>query len=46
MPYGVPKTDEERRKTHKTVYGNKNIPKERKGKNRRLRDYHQTINKK
>jgi len=46
MPYGTPKTDDERRKTHKNIYGNTNIPKKRKGKNRKLRDYYQTRNKK
>ncbi len=25
-PYGVPKTDEERKATHKKLYGNENIP--------------------
>ena len=26
MPYGVPKTDAERKERHKQIYGNENIP--------------------
>ena len=39
MPEGKPKTDEERKETHKEKYGNEDIPEERKGepvKKRRL----------
>lgn len=35
MPRGIPKTDNERRETHKIIYGNTNIPKKRKRKNLR-----------
>jgi len=31
MPYGIPKTDEERKETHKEIYGNENIPVQRLG---------------
>ena len=46
MPYGTPRTDNERRETHKIIYGNTNIPKKRKGKNRRLRNVIQTVKRK
>lgn len=46
MPYGIPKTDNERKETHKFIYGNTNVPKKRKGKNRKLREYYQIRNKK
>lgn len=32
MPFGRPRSDEERRQRHKSLYGNTNIPKERQGK--------------
>lgn len=32
MPFGIPKSENERRETHKTVYGNTKIPKNRRGK--------------
>jgi len=41
LPFGIPKTDKERRETHKMVYGNTRIPKKRKGKN--LRYFRQII---
>ena len=31
MPYGVPKTTEERKETHKELYGTEEIPEERGG---------------
>ncbi len=35
MPKGKPRTDAERKARHKSLYGNTNIPKVRKGKNKR-----------
>ena len=31
MPYGVPKTEEERKETHKEVFGTEEVPEERGG---------------
>lgn len=31
MPAGTPRTDEERRERHREIYGNTDIPKERRG---------------
>jgi hypothetical protein len=35
MPKGKPRTNTQRRARHKKLYGNTNIPKVRKGRNRR-----------
>jgi hypothetical protein len=35
MPHGKPRTNEERRRRHKRLYGNTNIPSKRRGKNRK-----------
>ena len=35
MPRGKPKTEAQRKATHKRIYGNSNVPKVRMGKNRR-----------
>lgn len=31
MPFGIPKSENERRETHKIIYGNTKIPKKRSG---------------
>jgi len=35
MPRGIPKTEAQRKATHKRIYGNSNVPKVRKGRNRK-----------